>query len=281
MYVPDVTNGYVCSSCDTDYSLETVLVNSQNHSLCLTTQTQTVPNCASYTYDGVNSLYFCSSCQSGFTLKNVSFNPRCLPNNVIDSQCTEYIYDAGSYKCNQCSSLYTLSSVYKSDGTFKNCLLASSQVIRDCSLYEILSGGGYQCKQCVTSADIDRYSFILNGIQAYRCLNTVSEHVELCTTYKYQSQLYECTQCESNYLKSNVNTSNVERIRCLSATTQIFEDCLHYVFDQSAGGYNCDQCNNDFTLKPKNVCVHNANLQDDCIEYKDNGLNEECTKCSS
>ena len=173
-------------------------------------------------------------------MKNVASSPRCLPNNVIDPQCIEYISDSGTYKCNQCNLLYTLSSVYKTDGTFSNCLLVNSQVIRDCALYEILSGGGYECKQCSASENIARYGFILNGVQAYRCLNTVSEHVDSCTTYKYENQNYECTLCDSGYLRSDVQISNAEKIRCLSTSNQVVEDCKHYDFDKPSAKYVCN-----------------------------------------
>lgn len=69
--------------------------------------------------------------------------------------------------------------------TLKRCLLTTVQ-IRDCEVYHAVTGG-YECYQCSSNANIDMYTFILNGVLAARCLNTVTEYVYYCSTYQFAS----------------------------------------------------------------------------------------------
>lgn len=166
-----VSSVYKCSVCSTNYLLSNVTINSVVQLRCLATANQIVSNCFGYAVD-TSSNYICSSCATGYTLKTVSGVPKCLPNAVIDAQCTTYILNGSNFQCSVCNSLYTVASVYVTSATYKYCLL-TTVLIRDCSVYESISGG-YQCNQCSTQSNIARYSFLLNGVQAYRCLNTVS-----------------------------------------------------------------------------------------------------------
>lgn len=101
---------YSCSGCESGNELKMVPIGSENQPRCLNTLTQIVLNCASYVADGANG-FACSSCDSGFTLKTVSGISKCLPNIVIDNQCTTYILNGANFECGQCDSLYTVSSV--------------------------------------------------------------------------------------------------------------------------------------------------------------------------
>lgn len=53
----------------------------------------------------------------------------------------------------------------------------------------------------------------------------------------------------------------------------------------SAEDFVCNLCSNGFNLKDgtgtKKLCIANANLQSNCIKYKDNGVSEECIQCDS
>lgn len=135
-------------------------------------------------------------------MKPISSVPTCLPSSVIDSECSTYILNGANYECSSCSSSYTVSNVFKSSGTYKQCLLTSI-LIRDCYVYQSFSGG-YECYQCLSLPNIAKYSFIFNGVQMNRCLNSMTEFDSHCTAYEFISQVYYCTQCLTDYaVKAN------------------------------------------------------------------------------
>lgn len=199
-YVPSCTaydyisSLYRCNSCSNGYQLITVTVNSSPQPRCLDTTTQVVPNCTVYSM--ISNTIACTACNTDSTLKTVSGVSKCLLNIVIDPQCTNYIFNGISYECSVCASSYTLSDVLVSSAIYKYCILTTS-LIRSCSKYEIVSGN-YQCYECL-GTNIARYTFILNTIQLYRCLNTLTEYVNYCSTYQYASSVYTCTNCSSGY----------------------------------------------------------------------------------
>jgi hypothetical protein len=215
-------------------------------------------------------------------LKTVTGFPKCLPDNVIDLQCTTYILNGSNFECSACNSLYTVSSVFITPSTYKYCLLTTT-LIRDCSVYESISGGGYQCNQCSSQPNIARYTFLLNGVQAYRCLNTASEYVSSCSTYQLASQIYTCTACITGYEMKNIMINSVSQPRCLNSFTQIVSSCTAYVTDPT-NGYVCSTCSSSYTLKtvsniPK--CISDVFIDARCTTYILNGSNFECSTCNS
>jgi hypothetical protein len=157
--------------------------------------------------------------------------------------------------------------VFENAETFKNCILTSSEAIRDCDVYETNSQM-YECKQCSSTQNIARYSFTFDGYQTHRCLNSLTEYVEFCTTYQLGSQFYSCTLCETAYQRSDVTVNQAEKVKCLAKATEVVQDCKHYTFDSTSSKYSCDQCENGFALKTNsdsNICVHDSNIEDNCI----------------
>jgi transposase-like protein len=81
-----------------DHELKLIPIDSVNQPRCLNKLTQIISNCQSYVTDVTNG-YVCSSCGNDFTVKTVSGTNKCLPDNVIDSQCTNYISNDSNYEC--------------------------------------------------------------------------------------------------------------------------------------------------------------------------------------
>lgn len=88
----------------------------------------------------------------------------------------------------------------------------------------------------------------MNGIQAYRCLNTLSEHVDFCSTYTLTSQVYSCSGCESGNELKMIPIGSENQPRCLNTLTQIVLNCASYSTD-GANGFVCSSCDSGFTLK--------------------------------
>jgi hypothetical protein len=167
------SGGYECHQCGTlsNIILVETLFNGNLMKRCMNSVTEVVSECTDYT---VANPYVCSACDSGFTLKPISGVPKCLPNIVIDPECTTYILNGANYECSVCNATFTVSSVYTSTGTYKYCLLTSIQ-IRDCSVYEQFSGGGgYQCKQCAAISNLIIFDSVFNNVQMKRCLDSVT-----------------------------------------------------------------------------------------------------------
>jgi hypothetical protein len=184
--------------------LKNVTVSGVNRLRCLSTTTQIVSSCSSYTNSSGSIV--CSGCQSGYQLKTVSGVPKCLPDIVIDPLCTTYILNGSNYQCSQCNSAsYVPTSVYTSSGTYKYCLATSTQLIRDCSVYQLVLGK-YECYQCSTASNIGKYSVFVNGVQLNRCLNSVTEYTSFCSSYQYSNSVYSCLGCSTGY-KSQQKTS--------------------------------------------------------------------------
>jgi hypothetical protein len=70
-------------------------------------EAETIDKCTNYTLDTSDKLS-CNICDAGYTLMSVSGVNKCLPDKVIDSQCTTYILNGNSFECSQCNSLYSL-----------------------------------------------------------------------------------------------------------------------------------------------------------------------------
>jgi hypothetical protein len=190
--------------------------------------------------------------------------------------------NGSNFECSACNSLYTVSSIFTNSGTYKYCLLTTS-LIRDCSVYETISGGGYQCNQCSTPANIARYTFLLDGVQAYRCLNSASEYVSSCSTYQLTSQIYTCTACSTGYEMKSIMINSVSQPRCLNSLIHIVSSCTAYVTDPT-NEYFCSSCSTSYTLKtvsgvPK--CISDIFIEAQCMTYVLNGNSFECSQCTS
>lgn len=165
------SSGHQCKQC-------AVLTNIVNHNdvfdstqmkRCLNSVTEVVLNCIKYT---IANPYVCAMCDSGFTLKPISGILRCLPNIVIDPECTTYILNGSNYECSVCNATFTVSNVQTSSGVYKYCLL-TNDLIRNCFVYEKYSRG-YQCKQCASIANLIIFDSVFNNVQMKRCLNSVT-----------------------------------------------------------------------------------------------------------
>lgn len=170
-YSLNANNEYQCSVCSSTLYTLSSITNPVNQSSCLTSA-QLIPNCTAYSTDATFG-YSCNKCATGFTLKPISGVNKCLPDSFIDPQCQTYILNGSNYECNQCNSLYSVKDVLINQNVVKTCILTNSQVIKDCQIYEPIIGG-YQCYQCSSSENIARYGFVLNGVVAYRCLNSLT-----------------------------------------------------------------------------------------------------------
>lgn len=111
----------------------------------MSTSTQTVFNCAAYVTDATYG-YVCNQCATSFTLKTVSGVPKCLPNIVIDSQCTTYDLNGSNYECSQCGTGFTLKTVLGIPKCVPNIVID-----QHCITY-ILNGSNYECSQCSSSS---------------------------------------------------------------------------------------------------------------------------------
>lgn len=87
---------YNCTTCSSGYQFINVTIATVPTLKCLNTLTEVVSGCANYQIDA-SSNYVCTTCSSGFTLISISGVSKCLPNNVIDSQCTTYILNGSNY----------------------------------------------------------------------------------------------------------------------------------------------------------------------------------------
>ena len=185
-------------------------------SLCVTSSQQ-VYNCLTYVV--VSSAYVCSTCDTGFTLSTLNSVAVCIRNDLIDGNCTTYALNANkNYECTVCTTGFTLSTVNTTAGQIKRCLSTTTQIIRDCLVYEGITGG-YGCYQCSVAANIARYLFTYNSLSAYRCLNTLTEYIANCGTYDFVSSLYKCSACSASYLLANVTINSVVQLKCLATAT--------------------------------------------------------------
>lgn len=147
----------------------------------------TVGQLTSYTAstaNGVTTSSWGSWC--GITLSLVSIqnsDPNCASFNPSTCACTG------------CGAGYIFKTV---DGQQK-CIRDPADLIRDCSTYATLSGGGYECSTCNPSPNIAKYQFVTNGLLANRCLNTLTEYLQNCGTYSFISSVYACTNCATGY----------------------------------------------------------------------------------
>ena len=89
-------------------------------------------------------------------------------------------------------------------------------------------------------------------------------------------------ECQINYSKETVVVDAKNTFKCLLQSSEIIEDCLAYSFN-SEEDFVCNSCSTGFSLQNgidhEKVCSHNENVQSHCIEYKDDGVIEVCTKC--
>jgi hypothetical protein len=141
-----------CSACGNNKNAITLNNSGTVTSLCLSTS-QYVYNC-SY-YSNSTGSYVCTVCYTGYTLTTVSSTFKiCVRNDLVDSNCQTYVLNSNNdYECSACLTNYALSLVYTVDGTIKKCLATATQVIRDCLVYEVITGG-YQCDTCASTTNI-------------------------------------------------------------------------------------------------------------------------------
>lgn len=129
---------FTCYSCLGNTSLITWNNAGTITNLCLVSSQ--VIHCNNFVL--VSQAYVCSSCDSGYTLSSQKY---CVRNDIFDGNCTSFVLNAKNYyECSACGTDYTLSYVELEFGPVKKCLSTASQVIRDCSAYEHITGG-IQC----------------------------------------------------------------------------------------------------------------------------------------
>lgn len=178
--------------------------------------------------------------------------PKCLPNIVIDPDCTTYILNGSNYECSACISSKTVCEVYESFLVYKYCL-PTTILIRDCEVY-VQYPGGYQCRKCA-SFPIKLVDNVYNGNKMQRCLSTLTEYDRHCTSYKLVNLIYSCTEC-TNDTTLIINSGLPVNDMCLKCEELTFKckTCLPnltctsceypYILGSTTG--ICDKCEAGF-----------------------------------
>jgi hypothetical protein len=167
-----VSSAYVCSACNTGYTLS--ILNSVK--VCMRNDLID-GNCTTYALNA-NKNYECAVCTTGFTLSTVNNAAgqikRCLSTTIqIIRDCSVYGNITGGYDCFQCSTTANIGRylfTYNSVSAYR-CLNSVTEYLANCGAYDFVSSL-YKCSAC--SPNFVFINVTINSALQLKCLATAN-----------------------------------------------------------------------------------------------------------